>query len=1477
MKEDAKLVGAVCVVGGGIAGMAASLDLAESGFKVYLVEKSPSIGGIMAQLDKTFPTNDCAMCTLAPRMIDTGNNLNIVKMPYSEIISVEGTPGKFRVKVLHKTRHIDPAKCSGCGDCAKACPVKEDSAFDRGLGERRAAYKPFAQALPGAYTIEKLDRPPCVLTCPAGVNVQAYVALIGEGKCKEAVDVIRKNLPFPRILGRICPHPCETECRRDLIEQPVSIAALKRFAGDSAPEFAPPAVEKKQEKIAVVGSGPAGLTCAYYLALEGYGVTVFEALPVVGGMLRVGIPAYRLPRNVLDEEIAPLKQLGVEIVTNTRIGKDITIDGIFEKGYKAVFLAAGCHAGLKLQIPGEDAKGVVNGVEFLRDFNLGKSVKVGKKVVVIGGGNVAFDSARTALRLGAESVTILYRRTKKEMPANEEEIEDAAREGIKMEFLTAPVEIVSPGGKASGIKMLRMKLGEVDSSGRRKPVPVKGSEYAVEADTIIPAIGQTLDESFLAGSSGVETKKGAAVVDSATLETGRKGVFAGGDMVSGPWIAIGAVNMGREAAVSISRFLKGEDLRAGRGKIAKPENPKYKSADKMPRKNRFEMKELPVSERIKHFKEIKLGLDEASAKAEANRCINCGVCCECFQCVTACEAKAVNHALCDRTEEFEAGAIIAAPGFEVFDHTAKSEYGFGRFKNVLSAIQFERLLSASGPTQGKVIRASDGAVPNKIAFIQCVGSRDNERNYCSSVCCMYATKEAVIAKEHERELECTIFYMDLRAHGKGFDAYYERAKEQGVKYVRCRPAEVEENPNTGNLSVKYFDEAGRKNEAEFDMVVLSTGIVPAAGAKEIADKLGIKLNCHGFASTDGASSTLSSPVAASKPGVFVCGPFAEPKDIPETVMEASAAAASAMGLLASEKGTLVTKKEYPPEKDVIGKTPRIGVFVCHCGKNIGGVVDVPSVAEYAKTLPDVVYATHNLYTCSSDTQDAIRKAIEENDLNRVIVASCTPRTHEPLFRDTVRTAGLNPYLFEMANIRDQCSWVHQNEHERATEKSKMLVRMAVAKARLLEPLKKGLVPVTQKALVIGGGMAGIAAALQIAEMGYDTFLVEKEAELGGNFRDVKNLIDGRDPKAILDDAIAKVTNHPKIKVFLNAKIKETTGFVGNFKTKVERGGRIEEFEHGVVIVAVGAKESKPAEYLYGSNPAVMTQKEFEAKIVSGEAPNSAVMIQCVGSRDDKRKYCSRICCQNAIKNALKVKELNPNADVTILYRDIRTYGFKEEYYTLAREKCVKFIRYEPERKPVVTEEGGALTVKVFEPILQKEITIGADAVVLSAAIEINPDAEEIAKMLKVPLNADGYFLEAHMKLRPVDFATDGVYMCGLAHAPKTFSESVSQALASASRAATILARDTLETEATISEVVDANCDGCAYCVDPCPFKALTLIEYMKDGSVKKTVERNESLCKGCGVCMATCPKKGIFVRNFKVEQIGAMVEAALQG
>jgi heterodisulfide reductase subunit A-like polyferredoxin len=1480
-------VGAVLVVGGGIGGVQASLDLAESGYYVYLVEKSPSIGGVMAQLDKTFPTNDCSMCILSPKLVEVASHQNVALHAYTEIESISGEAGNFTVKLRRKATYVDWDKCTGCGVCSEWCPVVMKSEFNAGLGNRRAIYTPFPQAVPKKCVIDKreerLCRAACRDACPIHMNVPGYIKLIAEGQNEEAYRLIRATNPLPGICGRICYAPCQEACNRCQIDESLAIRDLKRFASDSVDldKLEVPTVEPTGKKVAIIGAGPAGLVAAHDLALKGHKAIIFETLPKPGGMLQVGIPEYRLPKELVRKEIEYIAKLGVDIKTGVEVGKDVSL-GELRKEFNAIFIGIGAHQGVELKVPGEKLPGVLQGVEFLRNVNLGKKVRVGRKVAVIGGGNTALDCARTAKRVGAEEVTILYRRTRAEMPASAEEIDGAEAEGIKIEFLVAPSRFVG-SKRLSKIELIRMKLGAADASGRARPVPIEGSEFQMPVNTVIAALGQAAKTDFLKGLGVSLSKRRTIEADASTGATNIEGVFAGGDVVTGPAFVVDAMAAGRRAGRSIDAFLNGLPL-----PVEERQEPQKLTDEEIRNlKNRFDqtsqhkIAEIPVEQR-EGFEEVTLGYAPQEACREAERCLagQATGCIECLECVDRCEAEAIDHSMKDIFEEINVGAIVFAGGYECYNPSELYELGYGRLPNVVTSIEFERILSASGPFQGVLQRLSDGLPPQKIAFIQCVGSRDTKHNrpYCSSVCCTYAIKEAMIAKEHSTvQLDITIFFMDLRTYGKDFDRYYERARDEvGVQFVRSKVYSIEAVDSTGDLLVRFTTEDGAVKIEKFSMVVLSVGFESSPELVELAREVGIQLNPYGFCQT-----MPFSPVETSKPGIFVCGAFSAPKDIPETVMQASGAAGEISAFLAPARKTLTREREYPPERDVAGEEPRIGVFICHCGINIGGYVNVPDVTEFTKSLPNVVYAERNLFTCSQDTQERIEKAVEEYKLNRVVVASCTPRTHEPLFRETIRKAGLNPYLFEMANIRDQCSWVHMHEPDKATEKAEDLVKMAVAKARLIEPLKPLSLPVNRSALVVGGGVAGMTSALTLAEQGFEVHLIEKGNVLGGIARRIHYDLDGRDIEQFLGKLIGRVQGHPRIRVYTDTWIVDVHGYVGNFTTEIMRyrGRVIEKIDHGVAIIATGADEYKPDEYLYGRDPRVLTQLELEEEIVKKNPDivncDNLVMIQCVGCRNEERPYCSRVCCSEAIKNALKLKEMKPQMNIYVLYRDIRTYGFYEEYYEEARRKGIVFLHYDLEDKPRVRQErkGSELLLRVQtkDEVIGDEIAIDADILVLSAAMVSSPDVRELAMLYKVPVNEDGFFLEAHVKLRPVDFATDGVFVCGLAHAPKSLEESIAQAKAAASRATTILVKDAIIGEGIVASVDEALCSGCGVCEVLCPYGAIA-VDREKGVSVV-----NQALCKGCGTCCAACPSGAVQQRGFTRKEISAMLDAALAG
>jgi heterodisulfide reductase subunit A len=983
------------VIGGGIAGIQAALDIGDMGFKTYLVEKTPSVGGRMAQLDKTFPTLDCSACILTPKMVDVARHPNVELLTYSEIVGIDGYVGNFNVKIKKKPRYIDMEKCTGCGECFNGCPVEIPNEFDMEKGIRKAIYMPFPQAVPLKSTIDKRGKHPCRDVCPAGVGAPGYVTLISHGKFYEALRVIKERLPFPSVCGRICHRPCEEACTRKDIDDPIQIAHLKRFVGDlelHIPAMETPPTETRAESVAIIGGGPAGLTAAHDLALKGYHITVFESAPVLGGMMRWGIPNFRLPKEILEREISDILALGVKVQLNTKLGRDFTIPDLFKRGHKAVYLAVGAQNGKTMDIPGENLNGVFQAIDFLKEVNLGRIIdtpiaeidddlcigcgkcsdvcyygiiqlepdnldpnkkyptihkkylckgcgkcasvcpskaiklsgfkdiapKIGKKVMVIGGGNAALDTARSALRLGAQEVAILYRRSRKEMPAEPEwEIDETEAEGVRLVYLVAPIRINGDEkGNVKSIDCIRMELlEECDESGRCKIKPIPVSEFTLECDSVILAIGQEVDTEVLSkdvklevtpwsskrvdpvafprnGIDDVELTKWSTIrADPVTLETNIEGVFTGGDAVWGAGTVIEAIGAGKEAAVSIDRYLNGEDLREGREEkpeIAKP------STENVRKKKKVPMKYIPIKERKGNFKEVEIGYTEEEAIEEARRCLDCGGCSECFECVQTCEANAIDHNQKPEIVEVKVGSIVVATGFDLFDPMAKPEYGYGKLKNVITGLEFERLVSASGPTSGHIeIR---GKEPKNVVFIQCVGSRDKETNeYCSRVCCMYTAKQAHLVKEKIPDSNLTIYYTDMRAFGKGFEEFYNRVQGEGITYRR---RELDDPIEVVQKDGKTVVKAKGHKDIEADLVVLATGIVPREDSKELARLLNINQSSDGFLLE--AHPKLR-PVDTFTDGIFLAGCCQGPKDVPDTVAQASGAASRACDILSKKQ------------------------------------------------------------------------------------------------------------------------------------------------------------------------------------------------------------------------------------------------------------------------------------------------------------------------------------------------------------------------------------------------------------------------------------------------------------------------------------------------------------------------------------------------------------------------------------------------
>lgn len=867
-------------------------------------------------------------------------------------------------------------------------------------------------------------------------------------------------------------------------------------------------------------------------------------------------------------------------------------------------------------------------------------------------------------------------------------------------------------------------------------------------------------------------------------------------------------------------------------------------------------------------KAIYLPFPQAIPKAlliDSNTCIRCG------ECIKVCKPQAIDLEMKEEHETLRVGAIILGFGFEPFWAKRKGEYGFGRYLNVMSSIQFERLLSTSSPTRGLPIRISDGKEMKKIAFIQCVGSRDPScgQNHCSTICCMYATKQAMIAKQRSPNLNITFFYMDIRPIGKDYERYFERAKNEfGIEYIRSAISSIKEIQKTKNLLITYVKEDGSFEEREFDAVILSLGFTPPQNIKALAEKIGIQLNSQGFCDTEEFN-----PSQTSVPGIFVGGAFRAPKDIPETVVDGASAVALAISFLSKEKISKELILPAPKMEVLRDEIPRIGVFICNDGDELKEKISIDDLLSKIKTLRDVVWVEEVEFSLFQKGFERIKSSIGEHNINRLVMAGFSNKELGFQIEDIAKEVGLNPYLIEYANIKEQCALVHKNDRELATQKAFSLVRMAVERAKWIQPIQKTTHSMKKKTLVVGGGVSGMTASLRIAEQGYEVFLIEREKELGGNLKESYYTLKGSDPQSLLKNLVQKIKDNQLIHLYLGSEVIGFERKNGYYSTRIKYPDGEMVIDHGVLILATGGKEIQPKEYLYGEDSRIITQRQLE-KMIHFKDPKlkefrQIAMIQCVGSRDEDHPYCSRICCAHAIKNALKLKLMSPSINIYIIYRDIRTYGFYESYYYEARGKGVIFIRYEPERRPEVSISNGKLLLTVFDPAIGKYIKVPLDNLVLSTGIEPNPN-KGLADIFNVELNPDGFFMEANPKSAPLDFLDRGKFFCGLCHSPNFIEDSISQGNAVAARAMTLLSKELIEHKEYQAYVIKRLCCGCGLCIEVCPYKARVLNEE------EWKAEVIEELCQGCGNCVVACRNGASQQRNFEKQLNLAVLDIAME-
>ena len=1482
--QPTKTTGAALIVGGGAAGIICALDLAEAGYRVHLVERASALGGHVTQYDKVFPYEKCSVCAITPKIKEAAQHANIEVLTSAELTQLSGTPGAFRARITQHPRFVDPATCTTCGECVPVCPVTIADTYNEGLSKRKAIGKLYQLAIPPTFAVVKNGHSPCKRACPLHTSVQGALDLIAAGRFAEAYAIATEANPLPSICGRVCDLACESACTRGEVDEPLAIASLLRFANEWGLEHGTPpsATVRYDERVAVIGAGPAGLAAARELALLGYRVTVFEAQPEPGGTLRYAVPEYRLPKAALASDIARIVALGVEIRTGQMAGRDFTLNGLLSEssGYRAVLLAVGLQHAQRAALPGNQLDGVVAAPDLpVSEPESSATPVAARRVVVVGDDAQAVDSARTCLRLGAASVLLMSEGSATTSLGLAQLRAAAAREGVTITSDLTAVEIVGED-RVTGVRARRHPAGQSGANGGPdSPATGKLEEAAelveIPCDLVVLPVARQLANEIAQSDPKLDIRDGRIALDEATMATSRPGIFAAGAAAFGQaHTPVEAIATGRQAARGIHNYLRGEQLVAVRDSLMDEARPSQATLDHVVHSSRLSPPPTPQGTQLS-WQEAARGFSPDAARTEAQRCLDCAVCGECNACVTACGPGALRHGARDQVLEREVGAVVAAIGFDGDDLERYAELGYGRYQNVISSFALERLLSLNGPTFGDLRRPSDNAHPRRVAFIQPWASEATS-SASGHLAGLYATKEAMLAAERLGEVECDVFLNDLPAAGKGLNDFSARAEHAGVRSIVGQPSSVEEDGDTGDLIVRWIDAEDQQHTQRYDLVVLSVGLRPPRAAAALSATLGIDLDGDGFCATDPLT-----PVRTSRAGVFVAGAFSGPRDIPSTTAQASAAAAEVMIALADSRGTrLPASKSFPAERDVSEEPVRIGAFICRCSATDDRVVNSAETTRYASSLPDVVFATTLDFACLPEGLARIRQAIAEQQLNRVVVAGCSPRSKEGVLQGALRGAGLNPFLLEMANIREHVAWPHKDQPEQATEKAQRLVRAAVMRARLLSPLHRSAAHYRSEVLVLGGGLAGMTAALALADMGHTVHLVEQGDQLGG--RALHPVLPADEARRVRQHVTAlrdRLQAHDGVHVYQHTQLAAMQGFSGAFtSTLVEADGRRLHVEHGATIVATGACQERPQIYGLGTNPSVVTHVDVVRMLDEGDPSLAqARRVGIVAAAQQGAVRCTDASCRALVATALRLAADDPLRQVTVwLPAEPGRTAFLEKNAAVdrARTAGVAFVPLSTNHLPPVRLTGGTV-VYADSAASDEPVEPTVDLLVLVTPTVPSPGTEELASLLRVTLTDDGFFsvsdraLHPEAHLRPIDFTREGIFVCGEANGTQSISETLSQAYGAAARAAALLSQPARMVGGSVSEVDQGTCITCLTCVRVCPIGVPVIDRQAQKAYIEPR------LCKGCGICVSQCPVHAITLHHATNPQLLATQEALL--